>query len=302
MTLKMFGRRVAGFLCLSMMFMMMPPASATPTRYLDPVFTGEETIASNIAYGVGPKYQNQSPETLYLDVWQGQGDSATGRAAIVFAHGGGFSNGTRFGPSLVVVKSWARRGFVVVNMDYRQRLGKTIPELVVEALTGHSDTMSDAQHDMQAAIRWTRHNASTLRIDPDHIIAAGESAGAITAWHAGVNADDTGTSNELTESSSVSAVLSLWGAAIPAQIDAGAAPVIDMHNAGDSTVPEGFSNQACALMIAHGNVCEHVLWLSPGHTAWARAEEITETTSNFACRYAIPGCVPDPQEPYQVRT
>ena len=37
--------------------------------------------------------------------------------------------------------------------------------------------------DFRAAIRWSRSYASEYRLDPDRIIASGNSAGAITALH-----------------------------------------------------------------------------------------------------------------------
>lgn len=278
------------------------PAHADSNRYIDPIFQTAVKTHADVVYGSAPT-NTGSTETLLLDVWQAEGDTATGRAAIVYAHGGGFAGGSRHAAgNMGLVEGWAKRGFVVVNIDYRVRPGKTIPALVAEAATGYSETMVDAQHDFQAAVRWTRASATQLGVDPDAIIGAGESAGAITAWHAGVNADDQGTSGNPGYSSSISAVLSLWGAAIPAQIDAGAAPVIDLHNAGDTTVPEAFGAQACALMLAHLNTCEHVVWASGGHTAFHRADEIVETTSNFACRYGIPGCLADLALPYEVRT
>lgn len=277
------------------------PARAD-TRYLETVFTAAEKTQSDVIYGSAPKFGGGT-EILYLDVWEGVGDNATGRAAIVFAHGGGFAGGSRHaGGTVGLVERWAKRGFVVINIDYRIRPGKTIPELVAEGAQGHSDTMQDAQYDMQAAVRWTRANAGSLGVDTNTIIASGESAGAITAWHTGVNDADPNATDNPGYSSEVSAVLSLWGTAIPAQVDPGGAPVIDLHNAGDTTVPEGFGAQACALMIAHGNVCEHVLWASGGHTAFPRSDEIVETTSNFACRYAIPGCVSAAPLPIEVRT
>lgn len=278
------------------------PAFADQARYLDPIFADAEKIMSDVVYGSAPKFGGGT-ETLILDVWEGQGDAASGRAAIVYAHGGGFAGGSRHSEGSVnLVKAWARRGFLVVNIDYRIRPGKTIPELVAEGAAGDSPTMRDAQHDMQAAVRWTRANAAALGVAAGTIIAAGESAGAITAWHTGVNAADPGESGNPGFDSSVGAVLSLWGTAIPAQIDEGAAPVIDMHNAGDTTVPHSFGAQACALMIAHLNVCEHVVWVSGGHTAFQRTDEIAETTSNFACRHAIAGCAAASPLPVEVRT
>ena len=41
----------------------------------------------------------------------------------------------------------------------------------------------DAVEDIRAAMRFVRKNAELYRIDPDMVVAAGESAGAITTLH-----------------------------------------------------------------------------------------------------------------------
>lgn len=285
--------------CLALAPLAGPPPALAATRYLDPVFASV-SVGPDVVYGsalnVGGVVQD-----LLLNVYEPAGDLAPSRIALVFAHGGGFTGGSRKDARIVdLVTGWAQRGFVVVNIDYRVRPGKFIGELVAEGLVGMSPTMTDAQHDMQAAVRWTRANASTLRIDPDHIVAGGESAGAITAWQTGINADDPGGSGNPGYPSNVSAVLSLWGAAMPPHIGPGSAPVIDLHGQMDTTVPEGFAAQACALMIAWGNGCERVLWPTERHTSFHRAEEIRERTSSFACRHAIPGCAAETPPPVQV--
>lgn len=285
-------KRSLALLCL--LVLSLGSAASAPAaegdRYLDPIFT-DVTVGPDAVYGAAVNVSG-ALQDLVLNVYEPSGDTAPARAALVFAHGGGFTGGSRNDARIVsLVKGWARRGFVVMNIDYRLRPGKFIGELVVEGVAGMSPTISDAQHDMQAAVRWTRARAAELRIDPDHIIASGESAGAITAWQTGIDADDPGTSGTPDQPSSVSAVLSLWGAAMPPHIEAGAAPVLDMHGQMDTTVPEPLATQACVLMLAWGNVCERVLWPTERHTSFHREAEILETTSNFACRYAIVGCI-----------
>lgn len=231
-------------------------------------------------------------QDLLLDVHAPVGDPSRMRPAIVFAHGGSFTGGSRLSENYQkAADDFARRGFVVVNIDYRLRPGRVTNQgLIVEALTGDSPTIRDAQHDFQAAVRWTRARSTQLGIDSGRIIAAGESAGAIAAWQAGINEHDPGSSGTPGVSSRVAAVLSWWGAAIPLHFDRGVPPAIDLHGLQDTTVPHGFAAQACALTFVWGSTCEQVLYPSAGHAVWSELEEVVELSAGFACRKAIPGC------------
>ena len=49
-----------------------------------------------------------------------------------------------------------------------------------------------AEHDAQAAVRWVRANAASLRVDPNRIAVGGGSAGAITAVNVAQRSEDPG--------------------------------------------------------------------------------------------------------------
>lgn len=87
---------------------------------------------------------------------------------IIWIHGGGWSNGTRFntGPSL----GFLNQGFAVASLDYR---------LTTQAGDwGSASVVWPAQaHDIKAAVRWLRANAGTLGVDPCSFISWGSSAG-----------------------------------------------------------------------------------------------------------------------------
>ncbi len=83
--------------------------------------------------------------------------------AVVYLHGGGWRNGERsaglypwIGPVL------AAHGFAVANVSYR--------------LSGRAPFPAQL-HDVKAAVRWLRANATTYGIDPDRIGVLGDSAG-----------------------------------------------------------------------------------------------------------------------------
>jgi acetyl esterase/lipase len=117
---------------------------------------------------------------LLLDLYIPATGSASG-AAIVYLHGGGWAVGTRrrFGRAFL---SWsptpldllAQAGFAVATVDYR--------------LSGEARFPAQL-HDVKAAIRWLRGNASRLGIDPSRVIAWGESAGGHLAVLAGLTGD-----------------------------------------------------------------------------------------------------------------
>src|SRR5207244_3804188 len=104
-------------------------------------------------------------EQLKLDVYSPVGDTDTHRGLIVWAHGSGFRYGDKsdIGP----LKDYVKRGWVGISIEYRMR-----PELPANAFVGivtdptsvpaAAAAAADAQHDMQAAIRWARAHATTL--------------------------------------------------------------------------------------------------------------------------------------------
>lgn len=91
--------------------------------------------------------------------------AAPGRYPLVVAvHGGGWQGGSRtahqyWGPYL------AAHGIGLFSVDYRLSKPK-------EA------TFPQAVHDVRAAIQFVKHNAATLKADPERIALMGESAGA----------------------------------------------------------------------------------------------------------------------------
>jgi acetyl esterase/lipase len=88
-----------------------------------------------------------------------------GFPVMVTIHGGGWRrfNKTEYG--LRNANAFTRDGYVVVSPDY------------VLSAPG-SPTWPVNFEDVQAAVRWVRSNASALNINPNEIVAEGESAGA----------------------------------------------------------------------------------------------------------------------------
>ncbi len=97
---------------------------------------------------------------LYADVYTP--DLPGALPAVLMIHGGAWARGTRR-QTAALARRVARRGYVVVNTTYRLVPQHRFPAQV---------------HDVQQAVRWMRHNAAALRIDPARIAAWGYSAGA----------------------------------------------------------------------------------------------------------------------------
>lgn len=99
-------------------------------------------------------------------------DSSKQHPAIVFFHGGGWSEGK---PDwfFYTCQEYAAKGWVAVAIEYRLR-------------DRHGTLPPQAIADGKSAIRYLRKDAQRLKIDPDHIIASGNSAGANLALALGV--------------------------------------------------------------------------------------------------------------------
>jgi acetyl esterase/lipase len=101
------------------------------------------------------------------------------RPAIVFFFGGGWTNGSvkQFEPQ---ANHLASRGMVAARADYRVK-------------SRHGVSPKECVEDAKSAVRWIRHNAANLGVDPNRIVAAGGSAGghiaACTALTPGLETD-----------------------------------------------------------------------------------------------------------------
>jgi acetyl esterase/lipase len=124
----------------------MPQPPSVTTRY---------TVQNNVAYTPA-----DWPQQLSADVYVPDGSDIFPAALMV--HGGGWVGGER---SIMkrLSERLARRGYVVVNVDYR-----LAPQF-------HHPAQID---DLRQALRWMRTNAARLKLDPERVGAWGYSAGA----------------------------------------------------------------------------------------------------------------------------
>jgi len=257
------------------------PTTAPPAvpegRYVEEVFT-ELEHERGLRYGAALDADGEQVE-LALDLWAPADDPLAARPVVVLVHGGGFVSGDRssmapYGEAL------ARRGFVTATVSYRLR-DRLPPHGWSELEPETERAAHDAQHDVQAAVRWLRAHADDHGIDPERIAVLGYSAGAITAVEVGSSPDDPGTSGTPGERSDVSAVVSIAGTA--AHHDALVAPgpaVLMLHGALDATVPIAAAKATCEAARTGGLPCHLVVFEQAGHdvVATERTAIVDETT------------------------
>jgi len=117
----------------------------------------------------------KSEDCLYLNVWTP--DKAHKLPVIVWIHGGGFYGGTA-GVPMFDGGMLARRGIVVVTINYRLGIFGFFshPELTAESPDKASGNQAFA--DQIAALRWVKDNIAAFGGDPGRVTIMGESAGA----------------------------------------------------------------------------------------------------------------------------
>lgn len=116
-------------------------------------------------------YGDAGNRPLKLDIYR---PATANRAAVLIAHGGGWSRGSK--DMLTEAASLlARQGFVVLAQEYR--------------LTGEAPFPANI-HDVKRAIRWAKTQAGDLGFDPDKLCLEGHSAGAHLVLLAAGTPDD----------------------------------------------------------------------------------------------------------------
>ncbi len=101
---------------------------------------------------------------------------AAPRPAVLLIHGGSWLFGTRHQLHWYT-RRFAEQGYVVAAIQYRMMLKHRFPECV---------------EDCKAAVRWLRLHAAEYNIDPDRIVALGNSAGGHLAAMLGATSPEDG--------------------------------------------------------------------------------------------------------------
>lgn len=251
------------------------PASAqAPVRYLDPVFSSIDTT-TDLTYGAAENALGQL-QSLELDLYEPAGDTEAQRPVFIWAHGGFFTQGSKADIGSIAT-FMASRGWVVLSIEYR--LQPLLPEGLVGYLTTPhrlfnlallAETIRDAQHDMQAAVRWARANAATWRLDPDRIATGGFSAGATMSMATAYNSDDPGTSGNPGYSSRPTASIGTGTLNVPLidiHPDLGVEPPVAQFHGQDDESPFLGPVATCVVAQVLLNVCEVRVYPGQGHSS-----------------------------------
>ena len=245
------------YVLLLLIFMALPFSNANAQKYLSPIFNYDSIL--NIKFGANVTANSSTPEDQLYDIYLPVGDSATKRPVVFFTHGGSFLSGSKETSDVVALcRAFAKRGYVTVSQNYR--LGYESFDAI-----NAKRAVWRAMQDGRAAVRHVRAHAAQYLIDTNMIIYGGSSAGGFTALHVAfldepqelVSGIDTaaytgpgsqglggfkGTTNNLTNSDEVNAVINLCGAIGDTswiQLKDKNIPVLNMHGTADNTVPYG---------------------------------------------------------------
>jgi len=277
----------------------------------DNLYTVQKT--NNIQYGSNINVNNAN-QNLLLNFYEPDGDTATTRPLMIVAFGGSFIGGDRSQVD-AICQVYTKMGYCAAAIDYRY--GFPFPFTINQITT--TLVVVRAAHDMKAAVRFFKKDAATnntYKIDTNHIIVGGVSAGAIVAIHAAYLNDDSeipsylyndttglggidGVSGNPGYSSKVAGVFSYSGTIGDSNwIAPNDVPIVSFHETGDGTVP--FDTREVRVsgvptgLIASGSRdihvrCENVgtvnllyTYATNGHTAYLGSDpQVFQKTRDF---------------------
>jgi para-nitrobenzyl esterase len=126
-----------------------------------------------------PRAKEMTEDCLYLTVWAPAKPAAARLPVYVWFYGGGFAAGSGDEPRYDG-ESFAKKGIVVVNVNYRLGIFGFFshPELSKES--GHMASGNYGLLDQVAALEWVRKNIQAFGGDPKRVTIGGESAGSLS--------------------------------------------------------------------------------------------------------------------------
>ena len=117
-----------------------------------------------------------SEDCLYLNIWTTAKSAKDRLPVMVWIHGGGFTRG--YGGSRAYDgEALARKGAVIVTINYRLGIFGFFAHPALSAESGHHASGNYALLDQIAALQWVQKNIAAFGGDPARVTIFGESAG-----------------------------------------------------------------------------------------------------------------------------
>jgi para-nitrobenzyl esterase len=120
-----------------------------------------------------------SEDCLYLNVWTPARQAGERLPVMVWIYGGGFQGGSASEPRQDGARL-ARKGSVVVSMNYRLGVFGFLAHPGLTAESGRQASGNYGLLDQLAALRWVRDNVAAFGGDPGKVTIFGESAGSLS--------------------------------------------------------------------------------------------------------------------------
>lgn len=136
------------------------------------------------------QFAEKDGQALLLDVYPAAEGSETSldgqpKPSIVFMFGGGFISGER---NADAYKPWFKElndnGYCVISIDYRCAMKGVKTRGGVSSVKQFHNAVTVAAEDLFSATKYLIDNASELNIDPNNLVIAGSSAGAMSVLQA----------------------------------------------------------------------------------------------------------------------
>lgn len=131
-----------------------------------------QTVEDGIVITRDIPYRQGNSKSWVLDMAMPEKPATANRPALVIVHGGGWASGSKsVDVYQKMMKDYAKKGYVTINVEYR--------------LTGEAPFPACIE-DVKCAVRWLRAHANDYKVDPNRVGAYGHSAGAHLALMLGM--------------------------------------------------------------------------------------------------------------------
>ena len=194
-------------------------------------------------------YAVKQTDTLRLDRYVALTPDSRTKPCLMFVFGGGFVGGRRDNASfLSYFEYYARKGYVVVSIDYRLGMKKAMQAGTLSEETfpeAWITTLAMATGDLYDATAYVCDHASAWGVDKTRIVASGSSAGAITVLMGeyGICNGHPLAAGKFTQDFSYAGVIAFAGAVCDTQDSLrwkrDPAPMLLFHGDADRNVPYG---------------------------------------------------------------